>query len=235
TGGLQLAILGSEYPEIYLAAQTLSRALVDRIPEVGDVNISFDTSQPELFFNIDREKANDLGVPMNEISQALRVMVDQYRAIDLSIEDQTVPIVLGSTRGAVDDPGDLLNIFVISRTGELVPLSTLIDVEERGAATQLDRHAQSRAIEMDIRLPPGAPLGDVMARIREVANEVLPEGMNIQFIGEAARLSEASHQASITFLLAIAIVFLVLAAQFESVASALIVIFTVPFGLAAAV
>src|SRR5690606_34780046 len=59
TGGLQLAILGSEYPEIYLAAQTLSRALVDRIPEVGDVNISFDTSQPELFFNIDREKAND--------------------------------------------------------------------------------------------------------------------------------------------------------------------------------
>src|SRR5690606_4192080 len=163
--------------------KTLSRALLDRIPEVEDVNISFDTSQPELYFNIDREKANDLGVPMDAISETLRVMVDQYEVVDLSIEDQTVPIVMGSTRGAVDDPGELLNIFVTNTAGELVPLSTLIDVEERGAAAQLDRHAQSRAIELDIGLPPGAPLGDIMARIRGVADEVLPEGMNIQFVG----------------------------------------------------
>lgn len=233
-GGLEVALLGIDYAEIHAAAGTLAAALVERVPAVADVNVKFDTSQPELRFNIDRERAADLGVSMDSISLTLQIMVDRFEALDLNVDDETVPVVLSSSGGAVDDPGDLLNLFVTNNTGELVPLGALIDVEERGVAAQLDRHAQSRAIEMDIGIPPGTSLGGVMDAIRDVANEVLPPGTGILFLGEAAALDESSREVAITFLLAAVVVFLVLAAQFESIGSAVIVMLTVPLGLAAA-
>jgi len=142
--------------------------------------------------------------------------------------------MMGPARGAINDAGDLLNIFVTNTDNELVPLSALIDVEERGVAAELDRHAQRRAIELDLGVEQGAPLGDTIDRVRAVADEVLPSGVNILFLGEAATLEETNYEVALTFLIALTVVFLVLAAQFESLGSALIVIFTVPFGLAAA-
>lgn len=233
--GLELAVLGSEYEEIATAADALGEALLDRVPEVDDVRVQFDTSQPEMLFNIDREKANDLNVPMDRISQTLRVMVDRYDVIDLSVEDQAVPVMMGPARGAIDDAGDLLNIFVTNANDELVPLSALIAVQERGVSAELDRHGQRRAVELDIGIEPGAPLGDTMARVRAVADEILPPGHSIIFLGEAATLQDTNYEVLLTFLIALLVVFLVLAAQFESIGSAMIVIFTVPFGLAAAV
>jgi multidrug efflux pump subunit AcrB len=162
-------------------------------------------------------------------------MVDRYDVIDLNIEDQAVPVMLGSTQGTINDPGDLLNIFITNADDELVPLNALISVEERGVAAELDRQAQRRAIEMDIGLPPGVALGDTLERIRTVANDVLPQNVSFMALGEAATLDEKNYEVAVTFLLAFVIVFLVLAAQFESIGSAIIVMFTVPFGLAAAV
>ena len=93
------------------------------MPIIENVRIQFDTSQPELSLNIDRDKANDLGVPMARISETLRVMVDDFDLLDLSVEDQAVPVMVGSARGAINDPDDLLNI------GE-TPLDDSIDKKE---------------------------------------------------------------------------------------------------------
>ena len=234
-GGLELAIVGSEYEEIHAAARDFAETLTERVSAIRDVNVKFDTSQPQLFFDIDRERAADLGVPMAAISDVLKVMVDEFEAVDLNIEDQTVPVMVGALGGSIDDPGDLVNLFVTSETGERVPLSTFVEVVERGGAAQLDRHSQSRAIELDVGTPPGTALGEVIAEIRRLAKAELPAGMNVEFLGEAARLREASGEVAVTFAIAFTVVFLVLAAQFESVGSALIVIFTVPLGLSAAV
>ena len=233
--GLELALLGNDYDDLAEAADTLAQALQDRVGQINDVRVQFDTSQPEMLFNINRIKAADLNVPMERISQTLRVMVDEYDVIDLSVDDQAVPVMMGPARGVINDAGDLLNIFVTNTDGELVPLSALITVEERGVAAELDRHAQRRAIELDIGVEQGAPLGNMMVEIRNIADEVLPPGINILFLGEAATLQETNHEVALTFIIALAVVFLVLAAQFESIGSAVIVIFTVPFGLAAAV
>lgn len=233
--GLELALLGNEYQQISQAANTLSAALLERVPEIEDIRIQFNTSQPELSFNIDRERAQDLGVSLDMISDTLRVMVDEYDVIDLSIEDRAVPVMLQSKMGAINDPDDLLNIFVINANQQLIPLSALLRVEERGVAAELDRHAQRRAIELDIDLPPGTSLGNVLEKIREVALEVLPPNVSPLFLGEAATLQETSYEVALTFLIAIAVVFLVLSAQFESLATALIIMCIVPFGIAAAV
>jgi HAE1 family hydrophobic/amphiphilic exporter-1 len=155
--------------------------------------------------------------------------------LDLNVEDQAVAVMISAANGVINDPADLLNIFVTNTDNELVPLSALINVKERGVAAELDRHEQRRAIELDIGVPPGTALGNSLSDIRGVANEVLPAGVNIIFLGEAATLEESSYETVLTFIIALLIVFLVLAAQFESIGSALIVMFTVPFGLAAAV
>jgi len=174
-------------------------------------------------------------VPMDRISRMLRVMVDRYDVIDLSVDDQAVPVMMGPAQGVIDDAGDLLNIFVTNTNDKLVPLSALITIEERGVSAELDRLGQRRAIKLDIGIKPGTALGDTMARVREVANEALPSGHSLLFLGEAATLQETNYEVALTFLIALLVVFLVLAAQFESFGSAVIVIFTVPFGLAAAV
>lgn len=233
--GIELALVGSDYEEIYEAATDFAHKLKTQIPLIDDVRVQFDTSQPELSFDIDRDKANDLNVPMERISQTLRVMVDKLNLLDLSVEDQAIPVMIGSAKGVINDPDDLLNVFVTNTNNELVPLSTLITVQERGVAAELDRHAQRRAIEIDVGVPPGTALGKVLDQIRKLADTELPSGINILYLGEAATLEESSYETALTFMIALLVVFLVLAAQFESIGSAAIVMFTVPFGLAAAV
>lgn len=234
-GGLEIALLGNDYADILEAADKLAAELPDNMDGITDVRVQFDTSQPEMSFNIDREKAADLNVPMERISETLRVMVDKYDVIDLSIDDQAVPVMLSPAEGSIGTTADLLNIFVTNLDGELVPLSAMVNVREQGVAAELDRHAQRRAIELDIGIEPGVPLGDAMNDIREIASEILPPGISILFLGEAATLEETSYEVALTFLIAFIVVFLVLAAQFESLGSAIIVMLTVPFGLAAAV
>lgn len=232
--GISIAITGNDYNDILPVTEQLKSELERRIPVIDDVRISFDTSQPELSFNIDRNRVSDLDVSLDTISQTLRVMVDRYDVGDINVDDEAIPIMLGSVQGAADDPGDLLNVFILNRDRELVPLTTLVNIKETGVAAQLDRHAQRRAIEMNISFPPGNSLGELVKQVRSIANEVLPSNMGILFRGEAETLDENNYEVTMTFLIALLVIFLVLAAQFESIGSALIVIFTVPFGLAAA-
>lgn len=235
SGGLEIALVGNNYNDILRAANQLASELSARVPEVESAIVQFDTSQSQLSFDIDREKANDLQVPLTAISQTLQVMVDRLDVVDLSIDDEAVPIMLGSLKGSINDPRDLLNIFIPNDEGQLIPLSALVNVTESGVAAELDRHEQRRAIEIDVGIEPGASLGEVVAQIRSVADEILPGDVGVLLLGEAATLDETTYEVGITFLIALLVVFLVLAAQFENIGSAVIVIFTVPFGLAAAV
>ncbi|MCR2747031.1 efflux RND transporter permease subunit [Limnobacter parvus] len=234
-GGLQVALLGDDYDVLANNADLLADALIKQIDAVQDVRVQYDTSQPELGFEIDREKATDLQVPVSRITQTLQILADEYQLIDLSVGDQAVPVMLGSSKGSLNSPFDLLNVYTKSDADQLVPLASMISVEERGVAAELDRHGQRRAVELNIGIPPGTDLGTAMQQIRAVAAAELPSTSTLIFLGEAATLEETSNEMFITFAVALVVVFLVLAAQFESVGSAVVVMFTVPFGLAAAV
>lgn len=233
--GFKVAILGSDYDLMALQADRFSQILKDQVPAIEDVRVEYDTSQPELSFDIDRQAAESLGVSVESISQTLRVMVREFELLDLNIQDTAVPVTLSSAKGQINDPGDLLNLFVKNQNGNMVPLSSIIRVTERGIAAELDRHAQRRAIELTLTVPPGTALGSTLQQIQSLALEELPANMDLIPLGEAAQFSEANYDMMITFAVALLIVFLVLAAQFESIGSAVIVMFTVPFGLAAAV
>lgn len=234
-GRVEFTLTGSNYRDIAAAADDFLDVLRERAPELDDLEIEFQQTQPQLSLTVDRRRAEDLGIPIEGIVNTLRAMVDGFEVAELNVEDRSVPVLLESTAGAIDDPSDLKNLFVRAADGTLAPLSSFVSLTEVGVAAELDRAAQKRAIEIEASLPEGYAMQAAVDRIEALASETLPPGIGLHFINEAATLKDTSNEVAITFAIAVLVVLLVLAAQFESILSALVIILTVPFGLAAAV
>ncbi len=234
-GRLEFALTGSNYRDLAAAADDFREAMHKRLPQFEDPEVEFQQTQPQISIKVDRRRAEDLGVPVDGIANTLRAMVAGYKVAELNVNDRSIPVILESASGAIDDPGDLRNLFVSTAKGELVPLSSFVTLEEVGVAAELDRTAQKRAVEIDTPLPASYPMKKAMAEVQAIADDILPPGIDIRFLREAATLEETSNEVAITFGIAVLVVLLVLAAQFESVLSAMVIILTVPFGLAAAI
>lgn len=234
-GRLEFAMTGSNYKDLAAAADDFRLKMHERLPQFEDPEVEFQQTQPQLSIKVDRRRAEDLGVPVQGIANTLRAMVAGYKVAELNVNDRSIPVMLESAAGAIDDPGDLNNLFVSTKRAELVPLSSFVTLEEVGVAAELDRTAQKRAVEIDTPLPPGYPMRKAMAEVQAIADEILPPGIDLRFLREAATLEETSNEVALTFAIAVLVVLLVLAAQFESVMSALVIVLTVPFGLAAAI
>ncbi len=234
-GGLELALTGDNYERIYNAAVIFAREIEDRLPELGTPQISYEPTQPQLRVNIDRRRAEELGVPLSDISATLRSAIAGNDIVDLNVGDQAIPIILQTNDRNTSNPSDLANLYVKSDNGSLVPLSSVAYITEEGVAAELERQAQRRAIKVEMDLPETIAINDAVEQLRTVGQDVLPDGIGMIFLGEAQTFEETSKQVALTYVLAFVIVFLVLAAQFESVNSAVVVMLTVPFGIAAAV
>ena len=208
---------------------------MEELPGLSDVRVGYQATQPQLSIGIDRARAADLGVPMSALSATLRALIDEEKVAELTIGDQAVPIMVQSAAGAVRNPADLLNLYVRSDAGHLVPLSQLVTFSEEGVAAELDRHGQRRAVEIDATVSPDLTLSGAVEQVRSLARETLPPDIGLLMLGEAATLDETSSALTVTYVIALLVVFLVLAAQFESLTSAIIVMATVPFGICAAV
>jgi hydrophobe/amphiphile efflux-1 (HAE1) family protein len=233
-GGLELALTGQTYEGIYEAALEFSEVIQNELPELGVPRISYQPTQPQLRVNIDRRRAEELGVPLSDISATLRAAVNGDDLADLNVGDQSIPIILQADRTTVRDPSDLSNLYVGSSNGGLVPLSSLAYISEEGVAAELERQSQRRAIEIDMELPADVSIEYAVEQLRELGQGTLPSDIGLVFLGEAQTFEETAREVTLTYVLAFLIVFLVLAAQFESANSALVVMATVPFGIAAA-
>lgn len=234
-GSLDVALTGPDYQDIYIAARALSDAIETRSEILSQPDISYEPTQPQLSVQIDRRRAADLNVPLDQVALTLRTMVDGENVVDLNVFDRAIPIILESRTASIESPSDLRNLFVRSSAGDLVPLSGLTNIVEEGVAAELERVEQRRAIEMEVDIGAGVTLPEAIAEFERLADEVLPRGIGVLFEGEAETLNESNRDLMITYAFAFAIVLLVLIAQFESLASPIVVVLSVPFALAAAI
>ncbi len=232
--GLSFALLGDDYGALSQAAQALV-AKMEEDPRLGQVRLGYDTTQPQLFIEVDRSKAEDLGVGIDGLAEALQAVLDGRTVGTLFLDDDSFDIRLISTADPVNDPGDLERIFIPGRDGQMIPMSSFVTLSERAVAPELQRESQMRAVPITAGLTPEIALGDALTEVQAMAADVLGEGMRIAPLAEAATLGETSSGLLVTFGIALAVVFLVLSAQFESFVSAVIVMATVPLGLACAV
>ncbi len=235
SGGLRFALTGSDYAVIAEAADKFVVAMEKRVPQVQNLRVEFRATQPQLSVKIDRRRANDLGVSIEALAETMKALVDTDEIGELVVNDDRIPIILQATAGAIDDPSDLQNLFVTSTSGQLVPLSQLISFSETAVAAELDRHGQRRAVEIFADPVDGYSLREAVNAVQNMADSSLPSGIGLLFLDEAAALNETTSGVTITYLVALLIVFLVLVAQFESITSALVVLLTVPLGICAAI
>ncbi len=231
--GLNFAVVGGDYAKMAEAAEKLAAAMRGN-PNYTDIQVVYDTTQPQLNVTIDREAAIRLGIPVESIATVVRTMVDEFKAAELFVADEIIEIMVTGGARPVNDPKDVENLFIKTKDGKFIPLSSVVKVAETAVAPSLGREAQRRAVPVRVSLAEGFAMSQAVADLRSTAATILPAGMNLSLLGEAAALTESSTGALLVFAFAVAIVFLVLSAQFESLISATIIMLTVPFGIAAA-
>ncbi|ACP25836.1 AcrB/AcrD/AcrF family protein [Sinorhizobium fredii NGR234] len=232
--GLQVALVGNDYTKLGDAAAKLVRAMEDT-GRFENVRLNYEANQAQLSVTIDRERASDLGVDISALSWAMQAMLDGSSVVDIFVEGEAYPVKLLSSTTPLNDPTDLQNIFAKAGDGRIVPMSSIATIEEKAVAPQLARESQLRAVSLSAGLKSDLALGEALTMVEKMAEPLLPPGSRVMPLAEAATLDENASGLFITFGFAIVIIFLVLAAQFESFVSGIIIMSTVPLGLACAV
>lgn len=232
--GLQMALVGSTHDKLTGAVLQVIEQMRDR-PEFQTPRLDNEPTQAQISVTIDRERASDLGIDIGAIGASLQALLEGRSVTDVFVDGNAIPVRLVSSTQPINDPTDLENIFLTTSDGRVVPMSTIATLEEKAVSPTLNREQQLASVSFSAGLADGVTLGDAVQAVTEIAQPLLPPGSRLIPLAEAATLEENSYGMALTFGFAIAIIFLVLAAQFESIVSSLIIMATVPLGLACAV
>ncbi|MES3018354.1 MAG: efflux RND transporter permease subunit [Bacteroidota bacterium] len=197
-----------------------------------DVNLKF--NKPEINVSIDRDKAQSLGVSVLDVAQSLQLALSGQRFGYFIMNGKQYQVMGQYAKSDRDDPMDLTSTFVRNNKGELVQLDNLVTVEERSSPPQLFHNNRFLSATVSAGLAPGKSIGDGIAAMEEIRDKVLDDTFSTTLGGESRDFQESSSNTLFAFGLALLLVYLILAAQFESFIDPLIIIITVPMAVAGA-
>lgn len=215
-----------------LIEQILNKAYASRKFIFLDTDLKVDKPRSEIV--IDREKAAALGIDMAGLSMDMAAMMAGAHANRFSLENRSYKVVPQVERGQRLNPEQLLDFYVRSRNGELIPLATIATLEETVQPQKLNRFQQLNAITISAVPRPGVPLGEALDVLDQAAAEVLPQGYRIDYSGQSRQFKTEGSQLVTTFFFALIIIYLVLAAQFESWRDPIIMLVSVPMSIGGA-
>lgn len=226
----QLVLGGPDYGEL---AQWRDRMLerIEANPGIVDADSDYKETRPQMRVEIDRARASDLGVSVQEIGRTLETMMGSRQVTTYIDNGEEYDVMLQAGRENRMAPSDLANTYVRGRDGELIPLSNLVTLGEIAEPGSFNRFNRLRAITISGGLAPGYTMGEALEWTYRVAAEELPDYAQIDWKGESREFQEAGGAILVTFLLALLIVYLVLAAQFESFVHPLVIMLTVPLAV----
>lgn len=230
---ISFVIAGGSYEAL---ARARDRIIAAAAANPGIVNLDSDykETKPQLRIEVDTTRAGDLGVSVVEISQALQSLLGSRRVSTYLDRGEEYRVIVQAEASDRSTEADLASVYVRSRTGALVPLSNLVRTREAAGARDLGRYDKLRAITLSGGLAPGYSLGAALDFLEEQA-AAAPEVSAVGYRGESQALREAGGSITIVFLLTILIVYLLLAAQFESFVHPAVIITTVPLAVAGGV
>ncbi|HEX8217171.1 MAG TPA: efflux RND transporter permease subunit, partial [Allosphingosinicella sp.] len=230
---LQLVIAGASYAELAAARDRMLAAAREN-PGIVNLDSDYKESKPQLRIEVDTARAGDLGVSVAEVSLALQSLLGSRRASTYVDRGEEYQVVVQAEAAARSTEASLAAINVRSRTGALVPLSSLVTTREAAGARDLGRFNKMRAITLSGGIAEGYSLGQALTFLEEQAAEA-PEVSAIGYRGESQSFREAGSSIWIVFGLTILVVYLLLAAQFESFVHPAVIITTVPLAVAGGV
>jgi HAE1 family hydrophobic/amphiphilic exporter-1/multidrug efflux pump len=197
-----------------------------------DVNLKF--NKPEINVSIDRDKAQSLGVSVLDVAQSLQLALSGQRFGYFIMNGKQYQVMGQYAKSDRNDPMDLTSTFVRNNRGELIQLDNLVTVEERSSPPQLYHNNRFLSATVSAGLAPGKSIGDGIAAMEEIRDKVLDDTFSTALGGESRDFQESSSNTLFAFGLALLLVYLILAAQFESFIDPFIIIITVPMAVAGA-
>ncbi len=230
---VQFVLGGNSFDELLVwRDKMLEKA--EQFPGLTNVDADYKETKPQLNVMVDKARAAELGVTTQTIGRTLETLLGQRRIGTIVEDGEEYDVIVESVDEDRKQPSDIKDIMVRGRNGELVALSNLVTLREQAGAASLSRFNRLRAITISANLAPGTTLGEGLAFLEDTARTELPPHAQIDYKGQSLEYKESSSQLAFTFALALLIVFLVLAAQFESFIHPFIIILTVPLAVAGA-
>jgi multidrug efflux pump len=228
---VQVVLGGTDYAELAKWRDVLMQRMQEN-PGLANIQSNYEERKPQVKVSVDRNRAADVGVSLQTVGRTLESVLGSRIVTTFIDRDREYNVIL---QGRAEDratPSDLDNLYVRSdRTGELIPLSNLVKLEEVAGPMRLNRFDRLRAITISAALTPGYPLGQALAFVEKAVEEELPPSVRLNFDGESREFRSSGYQMYWMFLLTLVIVFLVLAAQFESFLHPFVIMTTVPLAV----
>jgi multidrug efflux pump len=225
-GNVDLIVLGNEYPEINAHIQPLLAAAQNN-PGMARPRIEYEPTSPRLLVQIDKEKAASLGVSAESVGRALQALFGSEKATTYIKAGQEYDVILQTDRAQRENEADLSKVYVRTNSGATVPLTSVTTMKVRGDTPDRRRMDRQRSITLSVQLNPGYTVGEAVTFFQ---NEIKkqPAGLTYQWGSTARDYLEAGGSVGLAFGLALLLVFLVLAAQFESWIHPAVIMLTVP-------
>jgi len=228
---VQIVLGGTDYKELVQWRDIVMQRMQEN-PGLSNVQSNYEERKPQVKVAVDRNRAADLGVSLQTVGRTLETVLGSRIVTTFIDRDREYNVIL---QGRAEDratPSDLDNLYVRSdRTGELIPLSNLVNLTEEAGPTRLNRFDRLRAITISAALTPGYPLGEALEYVEQVVEKELPAAARLNFDGESREFRNSGNQMYFMFLLTLVVVFLVLAAQFESFRHPFVIMTTVPLAV----
>jgi HAE1 family hydrophobic/amphiphilic exporter-1 len=192
---------------------------------------SFRADDPQLVVDIDRDRARTLGLPMREVTDALQVFLGSQYVNDFDLNNRAYRVYVQADQQYRADPADLRQLYARSQTGEMVPLDTVVRMKETTAPQVISHFNMFRSATIQGAGAPGVSSGQALAAMEEIARQTLPAGFEGAWSGQSLEEKQAGTQAGFLFALSILVVYLVLAAQYESWVLPVIILLGVPLAV----
>ncbi len=226
---IQLVLKGPSYETLVEWRNTFVDAVNANNPGVNQIDWDYKETQQQYRVNVDIARASDLGVTVQEIGSTLQTMLGSKRVGTFIQNGEERYVIFEGERSEQATPSDMESIYVRSaRTGQLIPLSNLVSVEQMADSRQLNRYNRVRAITVSANLDPGVSLGVALDKMEAIARDVLPDEAGIDYKGQSLDYKRAGESILFVFGFGILVVFLVLAAQFESWTHPFVIMLCVP-------
>src|SRR5580692_11397294 len=204
-------------------------------PAVTGLFTSFSANDPQFVLNFDRERAKALGVSLNQITDALQVYMGSVYVNDFDFNNRAYRVYVQADKQFRAEPRDIKEYYVRSDKGLMVPLENLVKLQSQASPQVISHYNLFRYAEIDGSAAPGKSSGDAIATMDALANKVLPPGFSYEWTGLSLEEIQSGSQATMLFGLGLLVVYLTLAAQYESFALPFIVLLAVPMALLGAI
>ena len=223
----------ASYEEINALANQLVERLKDN-PGLADIDTDMRLNKPEVEVEIDRNRVADLGLDISVIGRTLETLLGGRNVSTFQIGSEQYDVTVALPPEERTSPDTLNRIFVRGKDGQMVQLSNIVSARVTVAPRDLRRFNQLRAITIEANLAPGYTLGEAIAAVNQAAAEVLPQDTLTDLTGQAREFRDASSNLALVFLMALAFIYLVLAAQFESFRDPVMIMVSVPLSMTGA-